>query len=71
MNDEHGFDLILRGGRVICPASSIDGVKDVGVRDGTIAAIEDHILESAAREVVDVGGKLVLPGLIDTHAHVY
>jgi dihydroorotase len=71
MNDDHGFDLILRGGRVICPASGIDGVKDVGVRNGTIAAIEDHILESAAREVVDVGGKLVLPGLIDTHAHVY
>jgi dihydroorotase len=71
MNDDHGFDLILRGGRVICPASGVDGVKDVGVRDGTIAAIEDHILESAAREVVDVAGKLVLPGLIDTHAHVY
>jgi dihydroorotase len=71
MNDDHGFDLILRGGRVICPASGLDGVKDVGVHNGTIAAIEDHILESAAREVVDVGGKLVLPGLIDTHAHVY
>jgi dihydroorotase len=71
MNDDHGFDLILRGGRVLCPASGIDGVKDIGVRNGIIAAIEDHILESAAREVVDVGGKLVLPGLIDTHAHVY
>jgi dihydroorotase len=71
MNDDHGFDLILRGGRVICPASGIDGVKDVGVRSGTIAAIEDHILDSAVREVVDVAGKLVLPGLIDTHAHVY
>src|SRR6204780_3565021 len=71
MSGDQGFDLILRGGRVICPASGIDGVKDVGVRDGTIAAIEDHIIESAARQVVDVGGKLVLPGLIDTHAHVY
>lgn len=46
-------------------------MKDVGVRDGAIAAIEDHILASSANELVDVSGKLVLPGLIDTHAHVY
>ena len=71
MNDGLGFDLILRGGRVISPASGIDGVKDVGVRNGTIAAIEDRILESSAGEVVDVAGKLVLPGMVDTHAHVY
>ncbi len=71
MNDGRGFDLILRGGRVISPASGIDGVKDVGVRNGTIAAIEDRIVESPAREIVDVAGKLVLPGMVDTHAHVY
>jgi dihydroorotase len=71
MSDNPGFDLILRGGRVICPASGLDGVKDLAIRGGVIAAIEDHILESAATEVVDVRGKLVLPGLVDTHAHVY
>ncbi|HME84094.1 MAG TPA: amidohydrolase/deacetylase family metallohydrolase [Roseiarcus sp.] len=71
MTDASNFDLILRGGRVICPASGIDGVKDVGVRGGVIAAIENHILASSANKVVDVSGKLVLPGLIDTHAHVY
>ena len=71
MNNGRGFDLILRGGRVISPASRIDGVKDVGVRNGTIAAIEDRIVESPAREIVDVAGKLVLPGMVDTHAHVY
>ena len=71
MDDGRGFDLILRGGRVISPASGVDGVKDVGVRNGTIAAIEDRIVESPAREIVDVAGKLVLPGMVDTHAHVY
>ena len=71
MTDASNFDLILRGGRVICPASGIDGVKDVGVRGGVIAAIENHILASSANKIVDVSGKLVLPGLIDTHAHVY
>lgn len=70
MSNDRVFDLILRGGRVICPASGVDAVKDVGVRDGAIAAIEDRILEPSAKHVIDVGGKLVLPGLIDTHAHV-
>ena len=65
------FDLLLRGGRVICPASGIDGVRDVAIRSGRIAAVQADILPASAREVVDVTGQLVLPGLIDTHAHVY
>jgi dihydroorotase len=65
------FDLLLRGGRVICPASGLDGVMDVAVRDGKIAAVQADILPASAKEVVDVSGKLVLPGLIDTHGHVY
>ena len=71
MSNDLVFDVILRGGRVICPASGIDAVRDVGVRDGNIAAVEDRILERSAKQVIDVAGKLVLPGLIDTHAHVY
>ena len=65
------FDQLLRGGRVICPASGIDGIRDVAIRNGKIAAVQRDILPTSAREVIDVTGKLVLPGLIDTHAHVY
>jgi dihydroorotase len=65
------FDLLLRGGRVICPSSGIDGVRDIAIRNGKIAAVQPDILPTSARDVVDVTGKLVLPGLIDTHAHVY
>jgi dihydroorotase len=65
------FDQLLRGGRVICPASGIDGIRDVAIRNGKIAAVQPDILPTSAREVIDVTGKLVLPGLIDTHAHVY
>jgi dihydroorotase len=65
------FDQLLRGGRVMCPASGIDGIRDVAIRNGKIAAVQPDILPTSAREVIDVTGKLVLPGLIDTHAHVY
>src|SRR5215475_4590425 len=65
------FDLLLRGCRVIDPASGVDVLKDVAVRDGKIAVVQSDVLPSSTREVVDVTGKIVLPGLIDTHAHVY
>jgi dihydroorotase len=71
MDSSPQFDLLLRGGRVICPASGIDGVMDVAVRGGRIAAVQPSILPTSAKEVVDAGGQIVLPGLIDTHAHVY
>jgi len=71
MSISASFDLLLRGGRVICPASGIDGARDVAIRNGKIAAVQANILPASARQVVDVSGKLVLPGLIDTHAHVY
>ena len=71
MPENPKYDLLLRGGRVICPGSGIDGIRDVAVRGGRIAAVEKTILPSSATEVIDVAGKLVLPGLIDTHAHVY
>ncbi|GLK66954.1 amidohydrolase/deacetylase family metallohydrolase [Hansschlegelia plantiphila] len=71
MAEASGYDLLLKGGRVMCPASGIDAVRDVAVKGGKVAAIEEAILPSSAREVIDVSGKLVLPGLIDTHGHVY
>jgi dihydroorotase len=64
-------DTLLRGGRVIDPAQALDGTLDVAVRDGRIAAVAAGLPPGAAREVVDVAGRLVLPGLVDTHAHVY
>jgi len=71
MSVSPSFDLLLRGGRVIDPACGIDGFKDVAIRNGKVAAVQADILPTSAKEVIDVTGKLVLPGLIDTHAHVY
>ena len=60
MSDNKPYDLLLRGGHVICPASEINGVMDVAVRDGKIAAVQKDILPASAKEVVDVRGRLVL-----------
>jgi len=65
------FDVLLHGGRVICPASGIDGVMDVAIRGGRIAVVQPSILPTSAKEAIDTRGQIVLPGLIDTHAHVY
>src|ERR1700719_166860 len=68
--DQH-FDILLRGGRVIDPATGRDDIADVAVSGSKIAAIEAGIPPEAATRVIDVGGKLVIAGMIDTHAHVY
>ena len=65
------YDLLLRGGRVIDPTQGLDGPADVAVKDGRIAAVGSDVARAGARETVDVRDRLVLPGLIDTHAHVY
>jgi dihydroorotase len=65
------YDLVLKGGRVVDPSSSLDGVVDVAVDKGTIARVAAGIAPTEAERVIDVTGKLVTPGLIDLHAHVF
>lgn len=64
-------DLILRGARVIDPSQAIDRVTDVRFTNGVVAAIGDKLAGDAGTDVRDVGGKIVTPGLIDLHTHVY
>ena len=65
------FDLLLKGGRVVDPAAGLDGVRDVAVMAGRIAQVAPHIAATDAARVLDVRDKLVAPGLIDLHAHVF
>ncbi len=61
------FDLVLAGGRVIDPEFGLDARRDVGIRDGRIAALSEAPLEGG--EIVDVSGLVVSPGFIDLHEH--
>jgi dihydroorotase len=65
------YDLVLRGGRVIDPARGLDAIQDVAVRAGALAAVAPRRAAARGTRSVDVRDRLVVPGLIDTHAHVY
>ena len=60
---------LIRGGRVIDPASGTDAILDVAIARGRIAAIGKD-LSCDADHVIDAGGRLVVPGLIDPHVHL-
>jgi dihydroorotase len=65
------FELILKGGHVIDPRNRIDGVRDVGVAQGRIAAVGANLAPTAGTQVVDVSGLYVTPGLVDLHVHLF
>lgn len=65
-----GFDIVLRGGRVLDERNGVDGVFDVAITAGKIAAVGKD-LATAGAKVEDVTGSIVAPGLIDIHTHVY
>jgi dihydroorotase len=68
---QEGYDLVLKGGHVIDPKNGLSGVRDVGIRDGKVAAVADSIDVTKAKQVVDARGLYVVPGIVDIHAHVY
>jgi len=63
-------DLVLRGGRIIDPASGRDETADLAFGGGRVTRIGRE-LPGNGTEIVDVRGRLVVPGLIDLHTHVY
>ena len=65
------YDLVVRGGEVLDPSQNLRGRRDIGIHNAAIVALESEIPASRGRQTLDVKGQLVLPGLIDFHAHMY
>ena len=65
MSFQESFDLVLRDARV----NGCAALQDIGVTNGRIAAI-GQIATGAGRKDEAVGGRLVLPGFVDTHVHL-
>jgi dihydroorotase len=65
------YDLLIKGGTLIDPAQGIHAAKDVAFSDGKVAAVESDLSKEQAHMVVDAGGKVVAPGMIDLHVHVF
>ena len=71
MGPNDKFDLLIRNANVLDPSQGLSGMRDIGIRYGVIEAIAPSIAAERGLRVMDAGGKLVTPGLIDLHAHTY
>jgi dihydroorotase len=65
------YDLLIKGGEVVDPGGGHEGVLDVAIDRGRIAAVDREIPEEAAFRTIDATGSLVLPGLVDLHTHTF
>lgn len=65
------YDLLISGGRVIDPLAKFDGSADVGLKNGLVAEMEPDLDKAEAGRVIDASGLIVVPGLIDYHAHAF
>ncbi len=65
------YDLLLQQGRVIDPKSNLDRIADVGIKDGKIVEVAQHLRPVDALKTIHAEGYLVMPGIIDLHGHLY
>lgn len=65
------YDLLIKGGEVVDPSQSLRGRRDIAIHNGRIAAVETDIPSERGQQVLAADKRLVVPGLVDMHAHVY
>jgi dihydroorotase len=65
------YDLLLTGGEVVDPAAGLRGVMDIGIAGGKIVEVGPSLAASEARRTIGAKGRLVTPGLVDIHAHIF
>ncbi|MGH9680674.1 MAG: hypothetical protein ACRD4Y_12050, partial [Candidatus Acidiferrales bacterium] len=64
-------DLLIKGGTVVDPSQNLHAEMDVAVKDGKIVQVAANIPEDGSLNVVSAKGRLVTPGLIGVHVHVF
>jgi dihydroorotase len=70
-SDRPDCDLLIKGGTVVDPSQNLHALLDVAVKEGKILEVSADIPVNRAATVVYAKGKLVTPGLIDVHVHVF
>jgi dihydroorotase len=71
MGPNDKFDLVIKGGEVLDPSQNLRAKRDVGIRLGLVESVAADIPADRANRVLTADGKLVVPGLIDLHSHVF
>src|SRR5580693_8316192 len=71
MGNAMKYDLLLTDGEVLDPAASLKGRMDVGIAGGKIVEVGANLPHNQARRIISAKGRLVTPGLVDVHAHVF
>ena len=65
------YDLLLTGGHLIDPSQKIDGIKNVGCKDGRVVEVSDKLDHALAEKVHNISDNIITPRLIDLHTHIY
>src|SRR5437867_4982998 len=65
------YDLLIKGGTLIDPSQSLSALRDVAISGEKVARVDGNIPASEARLTLDARGRIVTPGLVDIHVHVY
>jgi dihydroorotase len=65
------FDLLIEGGTVVDPSQNLHAAMDVAIKDGKIAEVSKSIPKERALKVISATDRIVTPGFIDVHTHVF
>jgi dihydroorotase len=71
MGPDDKFDVLIKGAEVLDPSQNLRAKRDIGIRYGLIEALQPEIAPEKAQRVLAATGKIVTPGLVDLHAHVF
>jgi len=64
------YDFLFKGGRIVDPANDKDFIGDVALKGDKIAEVSKGISNYLAEQVINISGKVIIPGIIDTHCHI-